>query len=157
MLLCNLECSCLASLALAYLVVHDVWVKGSCVSPGCRLVARTKIKYTLGHILVFIFNSFTNARALFSFLYLRPHPAFAPCGLRVRGKSVESRTRTVSSHATLAGESRWLHSARVYSWHKKVKQFSIAVIIFCQYFCKIFFNHCKVSDRIFSSAIDLVS
>ncbi len=26
------------------LVVHDVRVKGSCVSPGCRLVSRTKIK-----------------------------------------------------------------------------------------------------------------
>ncbi len=59
MLSCSLGCSCLASLALSFLVVCDVWVKGSRVSPSCRLVSCAKIKYTLGHILlVFILNSF---------------------------------------------------------------------------------------------------
>ncbi len=56
MLSCGLGRSCLASLALAFLAVN-VRVKGSRDSPGCR-VSRAKIKYTLGHILVFIFDSF---------------------------------------------------------------------------------------------------
>ncbi len=50
--------SCLASLAIAFLAVRDVRVKRSCVSPGFRLVSRAKIKYTLRHILVLIFDSF---------------------------------------------------------------------------------------------------
>ncbi len=60
----SLKRSCLASLALTFLVVRDVRVKGSHVSPGCRLVSRTKSK--------------------------------------VHGKSVESCTRTILSHATLS-------------------------------------------------------
>ncbi len=58
MLSCSLRRWCLTSLALAFLVVRDVRVKGSHVLPNCRLVLHTKIKYTLGHILVFIFDSF---------------------------------------------------------------------------------------------------
>ncbi len=40
MFLCSFGRSCLASLALASLVVREVRVKGSRVSPGCRLVTR---------------------------------------------------------------------------------------------------------------------
>ncbi len=165
MLLCSLKRLCLASLALAFLTVRDVRVKGSRVSPGCRLVSRAKIKCTLGHVPAFIFDRFfsvrlsryfqefgkrhpqalihserciifekkkiqnfdypvqqslkiTNTLALFSLLYVHPRPALAPCGLGVCGKSVKSRTCTVSSHVTLARESCWTHSARVYSRHK---------------------------------------
>ncbi len=39
-----LGCLCLASLALAFLAVCDVQVKGSRVSPGCRLMSHSKIK-----------------------------------------------------------------------------------------------------------------
>ncbi len=60
MLSSSFGCLRLASFALTFLRVHDVQVKGSCVSPGCRLVSHSKIKYTLGHILVFIFYSFFN-------------------------------------------------------------------------------------------------
>ncbi len=42
--------SCLASLALAFLTVCDVRVKGSHVSPGYRLVSHVKIIHTLGYI-----------------------------------------------------------------------------------------------------------
>ncbi len=41
-----------------FLVVRDVRVKGSLVSPGYRFVSCAKIKYTFGHILIFIHNSF---------------------------------------------------------------------------------------------------
>ncbi len=58
MLSYNLGCSCCASLALTFLVVHDVRVKVSHVSPGFRFMLRTKIKYIFGHILIFIFNIF---------------------------------------------------------------------------------------------------
>ncbi len=56
-----------------------------------------------------------HTRVLFSHSYLHPCLALAPCGLRAHGKSVESRTRTVSFHVTLAQESRRTHSAREYS------------------------------------------
>ncbi len=42
-------------------------------------------------------STFTNARTLFSHSHVRFRLALTPCGLRARGKSVESRTRTVSS------------------------------------------------------------
>ncbi len=45
-------------LALTFLMGCNVRVKRSCVSPGCRLMSRTTIKYTLGHTHVFIFDSF---------------------------------------------------------------------------------------------------
>ncbi len=60
MLSCSLGCSCLASLDLAFLEVRDIQVKGSHVLPGCRLVSHAKMRYTLRHILVFIFDSFFN-------------------------------------------------------------------------------------------------
>ncbi len=59
---CNLWCSCLALLDLAFLVVHDAQVKESRASPSCRLVSRAKIRYTLGHTLVFIFDRFFSIR-----------------------------------------------------------------------------------------------
>ncbi len=36
--------SCLALLSSRFLAVRDARVKGYCVSPGCRLVSRTKIE-----------------------------------------------------------------------------------------------------------------
>ncbi len=117
MLSYNLGCSCLASLALAFLVVCDVRVKGSRVPPGCCFVSHTKIKYTLGHVLVFILFSFTNAPTLFSLSYVRPRLALAPRGLRAHSNSVESCTCTVSSRVTLTRESRRMHLVRVYSQH----------------------------------------
>ncbi len=159
MLPCSLGRSCLASLALAFLVVRDVRVKGSSVSPGCRLVSRAKIKYSLGHILVFIFDSFfnlnsrvwkeasagvntfgkmcnlkkkskfTNAHALFPLLYVHSGLVLTPCELRAHGKSVESCAGAVSSHVTLTRESCPTHSARVYSWHYDYSKLCLVYIL----------------------------
>ncbi len=149
---CSLQRSYLALLAIAFLAVHDVRVKGCRASLGCRLVSQAKFKYNLRHILVFVFVSFffsiripcqefgkRDSPALihlercvkkskilitqyighwkFSLSYVRPRLALAPRGLRARGKSVKSRTRTVSSCITLTWESRQTHSARVYCRH----------------------------------------
>ncbi len=57
-------------------------------------------------------------RALFSLSSVCPRLALASCGLRALGKSVENRTHPVSSRATLAQDSRQMHSARKYSRHK---------------------------------------
>ncbi len=48
--------------------------------------------------------------------------------LRALGKSVESRTRTFSSRATLALGSRQMHSARVHSRHNTQSGHSIGTI-----------------------------
>ncbi len=48
----------------------------------------------------------TNTRAIFMLSYVRPRLVLALCGLRAHGKSVESRTRTVSSRVTLAERTR---------------------------------------------------
>ncbi len=56
-----------------------------------------------------------DAWALFSLSHVRPRLSLTPHGLKAHGKSVESRTCTVSSRVTLARESRWTHSARVYT------------------------------------------
>ncbi len=92
----------------------------SVISESKGLVSHPKIKYTLGHILVFIFDSLTNAHALFLLSYVHPHLALAPHGLRAHSKSIESCTRTISSSVTLARESRRMHLARVYSWHQTI-------------------------------------
>ncbi len=63
-------------------------------------------------------SAFINARSSFLLWHVHPRLAFAPRGLRAHGKSVESRTRSVSYRVTLAQESRRTHLARVYSWHK---------------------------------------
>ncbi len=68
-------------------------------------------------------STFTNARALFSFSYVRIRLSLAPRKLRAHGRSVESRTRTVSSHITLARESRRMPSARVYSRHTLISAY----------------------------------
>ncbi len=115
MLSCSLRCSSLASLALTFLTVCDVLVKGSRVSPACHLVSHTKIKYTLGHIFTFIFGSFFNMQSRIFCLSLTPP------GLRTYSKSVESCTRTVSSLITLAREYRRMHSMRVYSRRKETQ------------------------------------
>ncbi len=62
MLLCSLGRSCLALLSLTFLAIHDIWVKGSCVSLGCRLVLHAKSKYTLGPKLVFMSRVFFSIR-----------------------------------------------------------------------------------------------
>ncbi len=50
--------------------------------------------------------------------------------LRALGKSVDHRTCPVSSRATLARDSRQVHSARAYSWHYPVTTFSGNVALF---------------------------
>ncbi len=77
---------CLTLLALAFLAVRDVRVKGSCVSPNCHI----------WFLIVFFQSAF-------------------PGGLRAHGHSVQSHTRTASSRVTLARESCQTHSAGVYS------------------------------------------
>ncbi len=116
MLSCSLGCSCRL---LSSRFFSGLWCPSQRVSclTDCHLLSRAKTKYTLRHILVFIFDRFTNARTLFSLSYIHPCFALAPRGLRAEGKSVESRTRTVSSHVTLTWESRRTHLARVYSRH----------------------------------------
>ncbi len=56
-------------------------------------------------------------RALFSLSSVHPRCALASRGLIALGKSVESRTRPVSSRATLARDTHQMHSGRVCSWH----------------------------------------
>ncbi len=51
-------------------------------------------------------SKFTNACTLFLLSYVHPCFVLAFCGLRADRKSVESHTRTVSYHVTLARESR---------------------------------------------------
>ncbi len=51
-----IDITSLASLALTFSTLRDVRVKGSRVLRGCRLVLSAKFKYTLEHIIVFIFN-----------------------------------------------------------------------------------------------------
>ncbi len=63
-------------------------------------------------------SKFANTHALFSLSCVHPRLSLIPRGLRAHRKSVESRTRTVSSRVTLARESRRIHSTRVYSRHK---------------------------------------
>ncbi len=85
----------------------------------------------------------TSAKVNFTKIFLlslssvRPRLALASRGLTALSKSVESRTRPVSSQAILVRDSRQMQEARVYSWHKNTTFLSSRGTLTQTLFCSI--------------------